>query len=191
MKKLLLSTALVAGFATPAFAETTTYTVDPSHTNILMSVSHLGFSTMVLEALKPEGTVKFDQENPQNSAVNITLKAAHIDGDDQKFNAHLQSADFFNVTEYPEITFKSKEVKVTGEGKGQVMGDFTLLGITKPVTLDVTFNKAGLNPFSNTETVGFTASTNLKRTDYGMGYGVPAIGDDIKIDINLEAIKAE
>tara|TARA_Y100000780_G_scaffold191058_1_gene178945 strand:+ start:33811 stop:34386 length:576 start_codon:yes stop_codon:yes gene_type:complete len=191
MKKLLLSTALVAGFAAPAFAETTTYTVDPSHTNILMSVSHLGFSTMVLEALKPEGTVKFDQENPQNSAVNITLKAAHIDGDDQKFNAHLQSADFFNATEYPEITFKSKEVKVTGEGKGQVLGDFTLLGITKPVTLEVTFNKAGLNPFSNTETVGFTASTNLKRTDYGMDYGVPAIGDDIKVDINLEAIKAE
>jgi len=191
MKKLLLSTALVAGFAAPVFAETTTYTVDPSHTNILMSVSHLGFSTMVLEALKPEGTVKFDQENPQNSAVNITLKAAHIDGDDQKFNAHLQSADFFNATEYPKITFKSTEVKVTGEGKGQVMGDFTLLGITKPVTLDVTFNKAGLNPFSNTETVGFTASTNLKRTDYGMDYGVPAIGDDIKIDINLEAIKAE
>ena len=192
MKKIMLSTLLVAGFATPVLADApakTTYEVDASHTNILLRVSHLGFSDMVLEALKPEGTLVFDEASPENSNINITLNAANVDGDDQKFNAHLQSADFFNVTSYPTITFKSTNVKITGENKGQVTGELALLGVTKPITLDVTFNKAGVNPFSQKEAIGFTATGLLKRSDFGMEYGLPMIGDDVKIDINLEAIK--
>ncbi len=190
MKKLILTTALMFGVVAPqsTFAADT-YTVDASHTNILMSVSHLGFSNMVLEALQPVGTITFDQEDPTNSAVHITLKSEHIDGDDEKFNAHLQSADFFNVAIYPEITFKSTDVKVTGDNTGVVTGDLSLLGVTKPVSLDVTFNKAGVNAFSQAETVGFTATGTLKRSDFGMGYGLPAVGDEIALNINIEAIK--
>jgi len=194
MKKLLMTTALVASFASPFMvqnAHAETYQVDPTHTNILLRVSHIGFSNMVLEALKPEGTLTFDQNNPENSEVHITLRAANIDGDDQKFNAHLQSADFFNVTEHPVVTFKSTGVEVTGADKGRVMGELTLLGVTKPVALDVTFNKVGVNPFNQKETAGFTATASLNRSDFGMGYGLPAIGDEITVDINLEAIKVQ
>lgn len=192
MKKLLLTTGLIFSFAAPNIAHAAdNYTIDASHTNILMSVSHIGFSDMVLEALKPEGTVIFDQENLQNSKVNVTLKAQHIDGDDAKFNDHLHSADLFDAANFPEITFNSTKVEVTGDNTGIVTGDLTLLGVKKPVSLDVTFNKAGVNPFSQAETIGFTASGSLKRSDFGMGYGLPAIGDNIAISINLEAIKAK
>ncbi|MCD8526101.1 MAG: YceI family protein [Alphaproteobacteria bacterium] len=190
MKKLLLTTsALIALSFTAGAAQAETYTVDPSHTNILMNVSHLGFSTMVLEALKPEGTITFDQAKPEEGKVEITMKAIDIDGDDEKFNTHLQSADFFNAEKFATITFKSTKVEVTGANTGKVTGDFTLLGVTKPVTLDVTFNKAGANPFSQKETVGFTASGSIKRSDFGMGYGLPMIGDEVALNINLEAVK--
>ena len=193
MKTLLLTSALAftLGFATPAHAETKhldTYIFDAAHTNILLRVSHLGFSDMVLEALKPEGTLMFHPDHPGASSVDIVLKAAHIDGDDEKFNAHLQSADFFNVSEFPVVTFKSHNIEVTGEKTGVVTGDLTLLGVTKPVSLDVTFNQAGKNPFTQAETVGFTAT---KRSDFGMGYGLPGIGDEVKLDINFEAIKQQ
>lgn len=192
MRKALLTTAVIFGIITPyntAFAAAERYNVDASHTNILVSVSHLGFSDMVLEALQPEGTLFFDQESPQNSSIEITLKAQNIDGDDEKFNAHLQSADFFDTANFPKITFNSTKIDVTGEDTGVVSGDLTLLGITKPVSLDVKFNKAGTNPFTQAETIGFSAKGKLKRSEFGMGYGLPAIGDDITININLEAIK--
>lgn len=190
MKKLLLTaSALIALGITAGGARAETYAIDASHTNILLNVSHLGFSTMVLEALKPEGTVVFDQTKPEEGRIELTLQAVHIDGDDEKFNQHLQSADFFNAEQFPVITFKSTEVEVTGENTGKVTGDLTLLGVTKPVTLDVTFNKAGANPFSQKETVGFTATGSLKRSDFGMNYGLPMIGDEVALNINLEAVK--
>ncbi|MAH05738.1 MAG: hypothetical protein CL561_09285 [Alphaproteobacteria bacterium] len=192
MRKYLYLITLFAALGVPSFkAQAATYNIDASHTNIMLNVSHLGFSTMVLEALKPEGQIIFDAEKPEHSAVYVVLKAAHIDGDDEKFNAHLHNADFFNAAEFPEITFKSTDVEVLSENTGKVTGDFTLLGITKPVTLDVTFNKAGKNPFSQKETVGFTASGTIKRSDFGMNYGLPMIGEDVGIEINIEAVKGE
>lgn len=190
MKKLLLTTsALIALAVTAGGAQAETYEVDASHTNILLNVSHLGFSTMVLEALKPEGTLVFDEAKPAEGRIELTLKAVNIDGDDEKFNTHLQSADFFNAEKFPDITFKSTAIKVTGDKTGKVTGDLTLLGVTKPVTLDVTFNKAGPNPFSQKQTAGFTATGSLKRSDFGMNYGLPMIGDEVALNINLEAVK--
>ncbi|NCT41105.1 MAG: polyisoprenoid-binding protein [Alphaproteobacteria bacterium] len=190
MKKLILGALIILGASTTqsAFAQDT-YKIDPSHTNILLEVSHGGFSTMTIEALNPDGTIVFDQENPENSSVNLTLKSENIDGDGEKFNEHLHSADFFNVKEYPEITFKSTSVKVTGENKGTILGDLTLVGITKPVTLDVTFNKAGENPFSKKETIGFSASGLINRSDYKIDYALPFVGEEVTLNINVEATK--
>ena len=193
MKKQLLTAALIlAGFSGANMAQAAeTYTVDASHTNILLRVSHLGFSTMVLEALQPQGTLQFDEDHPEKSKINITLKSANIDGDDDKFNAHLHSADFFNAENYPEITFNSTKIKVTGENTGIVTGDLTMLGQTRPVDLNVTFNKGGVNAFSQAKTVGFTASGTLKRSDFGINYALPAVGDEVTLDINLEAAQAK
>ena len=192
MKALFLTTAAAimimgAGGNTAAHAET--YDVDASHTNILINVSHLGFSEMVLEALKPEGKLIFDENDPAASKIDIVLKAENIDGDDEKFNSHLHSADFFNAAVYPDITFTSTKIEITGKNTGMVTGDLTLLGVTKPVTLDVVFNKGGVNPFTQKETVGFSATGMMKRSDFGINYGLPMIGDDIALNINLEAVK--
>lgn len=191
MKKLFLTTALILGFsASPQVVQAAdTYMVDASHTNILLRLDHLGFSDMVLEALEPTGTLMFDAQNPENSSVKIVMKSENIDGDHDGFNAHLKSPDLFHAEKFPEITFESTEVKVTGENTGIITGDLTLLGTTKPVALDVTFNKAGVNPFSNAETIGFTATGSMKRSEWGMGFGLPAIGDEVAIDINFEGVK--
>lgn len=191
MKKIFLTSLVALALGTAATANAAIYVIDASHTNILLRVSHLGFSDMVLEALKPEGTITFDQTDPQSSSVEVALKATNIDGDDDKFNQHLQSPDFFNAAEFPVVTFKSTAIETTGENTGVLTGDLNLLGVSKPVSLDVTFNKVGKNPFNNAETVGFTATGSLNRSDFGMGYGLPGIGDEIKIDINLEAIKQQ
>lgn len=189
MRHFLLSAAALAAVALPAAASAETYTIDPSHTNILLRINHLGFSDMTLEALQPVGTIVFDPANPKASSVTVALKAVNIDGDDAKFNTHLQSPDFFHAEKFPEITFKSTAIDVTGEKTGKITGDLTLMGVTKPITLDVTFNKAGVNPFSQKETVGFSAKGELKRSDFGMNYGLPAVGDAVGIDISLEGVK--
>lgn len=188
MKKLLLTTTTLLALGVSS-AKAETYTVDPAHTNILLRVSHLGFSTMVLEALKPVGTLEFDQTKPKDSIVDIALKSENIDGDDEKFNTHLHSADFFNAAQFPDITFKSTAIEVTGENTGTLTGDLTLVGVTKPVTLNVTFNKAEVNPFSQKETVGFTASGIIKRSDFGIVYGLPLVGEEVTLDVNVEATK--
>lgn len=190
MKKLALTTALLIGLsASNAALAQTTYTVDPSHTNVLLNVSHGGFSDMTIEAVNPEGTIIFDQENPENSSVNIIMKSANIDGDGEKFNEHLHSADFFNVAEYPEITFKSTKIEVTDDNEGKITGDLTLRGVTKPVVLEVDFNKAGENPFSKKQTIGFTAEGEIKRSDFGIEYALPFVEDEVEIDINIEAVQ--
>lgn len=190
MKKLILTTALIAAstFSTNAYAQDA-YTIDASHTNILLRVSHLGFSEMVIEALNPEGTINFDQENPENSSVELTLKSENIDGDHEKFNEHLHSADFFNAAEYPEITFKSTKVEVTSENTGLITGDLTMLGVTKPVVLETVFNKGGEHPMSKKQVIGFTAKGKLNRSQFGMNYGIPGIGEEVTLDINVEALK--
>jgi len=190
MKKLILTTLLIVGVSAPQLAHAQeTYTIDASHTNILLRVSHGGFSEMVLEALQPEGTIVFDKENPTKSAVQLTLKSSNIDGDDEKFNEHLHSADFFDAKNHPEITFKSTNIKMIDENTGIITGDLTLRGITKPVNLNVDFNKAGQNPSSKKDVIGFTASGSLNRSDYMMNYGLPFVGDKVTLDINVEATK--
>lgn len=192
MKKWItpLASVILLCMSNNAIAEANRYHIDPAHTNILVNVSHLGFSDMTIEALQPEGKLVFNPDKPQESKIDIVMKAANIDGDDEKFNQHLQSADFFNVAQYPDITFTSTKIDVTGERTAQVTGDLTLLGVTKPLTLDVTFNKAGVNPFSEKETVGFTAHGHLQRSEFGMNYGLPGIGDEVSIIINLEAVQS-
>lgn len=187
MKKTLLAAVAAAALcAAPAFAAETFY-FDPTHTSVTWHAGHFGFSTPSGKFASVNGSVTLDEQAPQNSNVEVTIDTAVLVTGVEKFDAHLKSADFFNVEKFPAATFKSTKVNVTGKDTAKVEGDLTLLGVTKPVTLDVKLNKVGENPFSQKKQVGFTASTVIKRSEFGISYALPNVPDDVKIDIEAEA----
>ncbi len=187
MKKLLLGLGM--SLALLGNANATSYKIDPTHTYPNFTVSHLGYSTMHGQFAKTKGTLEMDRSAGTGS-VNIVIDAASIYTGFKKRDDHLRSPDFFNVVEFPEITFKSTSVKLNDK-TGTVKGKLTIMGVTKEVTLDVTGIRCGKHPFNPKlkEVCGFNATTSIMRTDFGMKYGVPAIGDKINIELEVEAIR--
>ncbi len=194
MKKTLFAAALLvataAGTLSPAFAAPVSYKIDPAHTAVAFIVNHIGFSNVIGSFNTVGGDISFDKDAVEKSTVNITIDAASIDTNHAKRDEHLRSPDFFNAKEFPKLTFKSSKIEKTGDKTGKLHGDLTMLGVTKPVVLDVTFNKDGVSPASKLETAGFSARGTVKRTDFGMKYGAPAVGDDIQLLIEIEAVKS-
>lgn len=195
MKKLIAA-ATVAGalftLAAPAYAaKPDAYTFDKVHTQIFFSVSHLGFSFSTGSFTGFDGGFTFSEEKPEQSSVNVTIDASSLSLHDAKWEEHVKSADFLNVAEHPSISFKSTKVEKTGDNTGRITGDLTLLGVTKPVTLEVVFNKAAIHPYSKQFVAGFSATAALMRSDFGMDYGLPGIGDEVNISIEVEGIRTE
>ncbi len=193
LKNLFGTTLIAASLATaslsPAQAAPVPYEIDMSHTNALFDVSHLGFTTMLGRFGELEGTLAFDEENIENSKVDIVIKTASIDTFHQKRDDHLRSPDFFNTAEFPEMTFSSTEVVKTGDQSAKLIGDLTLLGVTHPVELDLVVNKVGVHPFNKKHVAGFTATGIIKRSQFGMTFGVPMIGDEIALRLELEGVR--
>lgn len=174
----------------PGLASAESYIIDSTHAHAGFRVSHFGYSTTLGQFRDIAGTLEFDQANPAASTVEVTIKTASVDTANDARDEHLRKADFFNVEQFPTMTFKSTHIEVTGEKTAKITGDLTLLGVTKPVTLDATFNQAAPHPMDNTRYVaGFSATGSLKRTDFGMNYAAPAIGDDIALIIEAEALR--
>lgn len=192
MKRHLAAAALSALVTLPLTAQAApvAYKLDPAHTAVVFIVDHLGFSKAVGSFNTVAGELSFDKDAADKSSLSVTIDTTSIDTNHAKRDEHLKSPDFFNVKEFPKLTFKSTKIEKTGDKTGKLHGDLTLLGVTKPVVLDVTFNKDGVSPASKQETVGFSARGTIKRSDFGMKYGVPNIGDDIQIIIESEAVKA-
>ncbi len=165
------------------------YAFDKAHTQILFFINHLGFSNSQGEFLDYDGQFVIDEENPENSNVEVDIKVAGLDLDDDKWNEHVLGADFFDAETYPSITFKSTDVKLTGDNTAEVTGDLTMHGVTKPVTLHMTHNKSGVHPYSGKYVAGFSGETTVKRSDFGMTYGLPGIGDDVHIRLEVEGIR--
>ncbi|MCM2343167.1 MAG: YceI family protein [Alphaproteobacteria bacterium] len=168
-----------------------TYTLDNPHTQIVFSVSHLGFSHSMGKFTDYEGKFIFDPENPTASAVDVTIKAASVDLAHDKWNDHLKNADFFNVEKFPTITFKSTKIDTTGEKTADITGDLTILGVTKPVVLKTVYNKTDKHPYSGKMVAGFSATASIKRSDFGMTYGLPGVADDVNIMLEVEGIQDE
>lgn len=162
------------------------YVLEPVHTQILFFCDHLGFSKSQGEFLTFSGHFKFDPKNPHASSAEVTIDAGSIDMDNDKWNDHMLNEDFFHVEKFPTIEFKSTKVEVKTERLAYVHGDLTILGQTHPVILDVKYNKSGVHPFSGNYVSGFSATTTVKRSLYGMTYGLPALGDDIEIRLEIE-----
>ncbi len=181
---LLVTTGLLSGIAVAA----DTYKIDPAHTSATFRVLHRGYSYTAGRFNEIAGEVMFDEKDFSKSQVNITIKTESVDTNQKKRDDHLRSPDFFNSKEFPEMTFKSTSVEKTGEKTGKVTGDLTLLGVTKPLALDVTFNRMAPNK-KGVMIVGFSASGSIDRTTFGMTYGTQGIGTDIAIQLEAEALQ--
>ena len=190
-KKLFGASLIAATLAAPTMTQAAPadYEIDMSHTFVLFDVNHLGFSNMPGRFAEFSGELSFDDENIENSKVSVTIQTGSVDTFHAKRDEHLRSPDFFNAAEFPEMTFSSTSIKKNGDNTAKLVGDLTLLGVTKQVELDLTLNKAGAHPFNKKTVAGFTATGVIKRSDFGMKYGVPNIGDDISLRLELEGVK--
>ena len=189
LKRLLLAAAL-ATTATASFAAPVTYQLDPAHTDVIAQWSHFGFSNPTMHFGQAEGVLVYDADNVGASSVKVTLPLAGMNSYTAKFDAHLRSADFFDAVEFPVATFRSTGVEAAGAGKLKVTGELTIKKMTHPVVLDVTLNKVGEN-MRKQPTIGFDATTTIKRSDFGLGLHAPAVSDEVRIRITTEASVAK
>jgi len=194
MKTKLTFAAVALMAVTPALAAET-YTVDKSHATVLFQVRH--FMTEVTGKFKEvEGTIRIDRERPENSSVEFTIQATSIDTSEPKRDEHLRSADFFDAATHPAITFKSTSVRPTGKDTYDVTGDLTMRGVTKRITLPVTVLGELTDPWGNRR-IGFATSTTINRQEYGVSWnkvldqGGFMLSDDVKVSINLEAVRPQ
>lgn len=200
-RTLMLGLAAGLLFSAPAFAQTTplaqmpagVYLSDQSHTSVTFRVSHLGLSNYTARFAKADASLDFNPADPLKSTLTATIDPASVRTDypnpqEKDFDKKLaQDEAWFNAAKFPAITFKSTALEKTGDKTGRMTGDLTFLGVTKPVTLDVTFNGAyDKAPFSEEPALGFSARTALKRSDFGMDTYVPQIGDDVEVVIETE-----
>ena len=187
MKPILLAATLAAATATTAFAEPVKYMLDASHSQVLFSYNHLGFSTTYGMFSGFEGEIMFDQEDPSNSSVSVSMPLMSMFTGWEQRDGHFMSADFFGATEEDMITFTSTAIEVTGDDTALITGDLTMNEITQSVVLDATLNNTGTHPMAQKEWAGFDATTTLKRSDFGVGAFAPAVSDEVEVTISLEA----
>ncbi|WP_415403284.1 YceI family protein [Tateyamaria sp. SN3-11] len=190
MKSLLLAAAAVSTSASIAFAADR-YTLDSSHSQVLFSYNHLGFSTTWGMFSGFEGEIMFDQENPAASSVTVSMPTKSMFTGWEQRDGHFMSEDFFGAEDGDLITFTSTSIEVTGDNTAAITGDLTMNDVTKSVVLDATLNQAGTNPLANKDWAGFDATTTLLRSDFGLGAFAPAVSDEVEVRISLEAEKAE
>lgn len=187
-KSTLLAAALFAGSLTPAFAAPETYALEATHTEVVFSWTHFGFSKPTAKFMNAVGTLVLDEAAPAASSVEVSFAIDGLNTGVAALDGHLKSKDFFDAATYPTATFKSTKVDVTGKDTANVTGNLTIHGVTKPVTLAVKLNKIGAN-MKGVKTAGFSATGQIKRSDFGMGAYVPAVSDEITLVITAEANK--
>ncbi|MHB9878502.1 YceI family protein [Pacificimonas sp. ICDLI1SI03] len=159
-----------------------TYSVDPGHTLASFTLNHLGISSYTGQFGNPSGSLTIDPANPAQASVDITFPVADVSTTSSELDEHLQSDDFFDAANHPNIRFVSSNVSVDG-AKATVTGDLTMHGVTKPVTLNVTLFGAGENPMSKAPSLGFTATTTINRSEWGLTTFLPALGDEVELTL--------
>lgn len=182
----LLGTQAVAQGPDPAAAPTGVYKTDYKHRYITFSYLHQGYSRPLLRWGDWDATLNWNAEDPTKSSVSAVIKVASVDSGVEEFNGYLQGENFLDVAKYPEITFVSTKLTKTGENTGTMTGDLTIKGVTKPVSLDVTFNRAAFDMRGNKYKIGFSASGSIKRSEFGAGILVPAVSDEVDVSIEAE-----
>lgn len=181
-----------------AVAQMATYRFDKDQTSINFSWSHLGLSRQSARLTDVDGRIQFDPATPDLSLIDVTMKAASIWTGVPEFDRNLKSADYFNVAQFPLISFKSRDIRRASDKTGQVTGDLTIKGITRPVTLDVVWNYSGEHPLAKVNpnyrdvyVSGFSATAVLRRSDWNLSLAIPLVSDEIRISIETELLRNE
>ena len=180
-------------------ATTTTWQIDPTHSSVELAVKHLMFTTVRGRFKDVKGTIEIDAQNPGNSIVNVEIAAASLDTGVADRDAHLRSADFFDVENHPTLTFRSKRVEGAFAKEGDrfsIVGDLTIRGVTKEVTLEGTYEGTGKDPWGGTR-AGARATAKIDRRDWGLVWnqaletGGILVSNDVRIEIEVQAVKAQ
>ena len=171
------------------------FSLDPTHASVMYQVNHLGFSNFVGMFDEISGTLTFDPSSPEASNLAVTVKAASVDSNDEAANNHLDSAlvgaKMFDAENYPDITFVSTAIETTGTSTGRIIGNLTIKDVTKTVTLNASLVGAGVHPLNQKYTMGFTADTVIKRSEFGLVEWLPGVGDDVTLRIQAEFNRME
>lgn len=165
------------------------YKLDQGHLNVMFFVDHLGFSQLLGRFDEVSGEFSYDKTDIEKSSVKVQINTDSINTFHAKRDKHLKSPDFFNTAEFPDMSFESTSIIKTGKKTAKLTGNLTLMGVTKPVTLQMLTNRVGVHNFNKKNVAGFSAEGKIKRTHFGMRYGVPVIGDEVTIRIEAEGIK--
>ena len=201
MRTFLTTIALIASVSTPVMAQVASadaskveagvYNIEPEHSRITFGVSHMGFTNYYGEFRNASGMLTLDPKKPDSSSVDVKIPTGSVMVPNAKLKEELDGDQWLDAAKYPDITFKSTKVAKTGADTAKVTGEFTLHGVTKPLTLNVKFNGAGTNPLDKNYTSGFEATGMIKRSDFGVKTYVPLIGDDVDIMISAAFEKAK
>lgn len=193
MRRILATSFALVALAGPAIASsgdpkqapTGSYSLETRHSQVLFAIPHLGITDYYGRFDKLSGTLNYNSGAPEKSSVNISIDMSSIDMPSHELMGELMGAGVFNTASFPAATFKSTAIARTGPNTGTITGDLTLHGVTKPVTLDVTFGGVTADPFSGADDVGFHATATIKRTDFGITGMVweQIVGDDVKLTI--------
>jgi polyisoprenoid-binding protein YceI len=182
---LALTGPALAGSSDPKLAPTGSYSLETRHSQVLFAIPHLGITDYYGRFDKLSGSLAFNSGAPEKSSVNITIDMTSIDVPSHELVGELMGTGVFNAAAFPTATFKSTAVARTGANTGTITGDLTLHGVTRPVTLDVTFGGVTADPFLNADDIGFQATATIKRTDFGVTGMVweGIVGDEVKLTI--------
>lgn len=162
------------------------YTLDPAHSKITWSVNHLGFSTYVGQFAGGTGSLTIDPKQPATAKLDVKVNTAEVGTLNKALDDHLKSADFLDVAKFPTATFRATRVALTGARTADVAGDLTLRGVTRPVVIKAVFNQSGVNPVDKTYSLGFDGETTIRRSEFGIAYGLPAVGDEVTLRLEAE-----
>ena len=184
------ATLLALATALPAAAAVERYTIDPRHTFPSFEIQHMGMSLQRGRFEKTEGKATLDPEARRGS-LEVTIDATSLTTGTPKLEEHLKGDDFFKTAKNPKITFKSSEFVIEGDQLMRVKGDLSMAGVTKPITLEAAFFRCQPHPMLKRKMCGGEFTASIKRSDWGINYGIPSVADEVLLRINVEALKDE
>lgn len=179
-------------FASPiALARPADYVFDPVHSQVMFFADHLGFSYPMGRFAAPSGGFRFDPDDVAGSSVDATVAVATLDLGDAAWQRKMLSDDFLDAERHPVLRFVSERVEAIGDQRLRIHGQLTLRGVTRPVALEATINRVGRHTYSMQYIAGFSATATIKRSDFGITRLLPAVGDEVRIRLEIEGIRSK
>jgi len=170
----------------PVEVRSGSYVLDPAHGKITWSVDHMGFSTYVGQFTDVAATLDLDVRNPSASTLSATIDTYSVGTLNDQLDSHLRTADFLDTANFPQAQFAATSMRLIDRDSAAITGNLTLRGVTRPVTIEADFNQAGINPVDQKYTLGFDGETTIKRSDFGINYGLPMLGDEVTLNLEAE-----